>query len=224
MNRKAITAALLTISACLYFAVDTYGIHLCGIRIHTFAKCIPIAILLAGTVISRFSCEDRTARKETGLSITALAFSMLGDIAGDIEHLLGDASFLLMVAFFMVAQIFYALRANMRRDRDHYQVFLVSGLLLYAITLASVILQSIDSTVLTIAVTVYVIAIFSMGYFTFRSKTFRKWVPVLGASLFIISDSLIAVHAFVTPVPMRNYLVMGTYYAAQILLNWRYAV
>jgi uncharacterized membrane protein YhhN len=42
----------------------------------------------------------------------------------------------------------------------------------------------------------------------------NPWVAV-GAILFLISDSLLAVNKFKTPVPYRDFLVWSTYYAGQ---------
>ena len=42
----------------------------------------------------------------------------------------------------------------------------------------------------------------------------RSWV-VLGAILFLISDSLIAVTKFKTPIAGRDFLVWSTYYVGQ---------
>ena len=41
---------------------------------------------------------------------------------------------------------------------------------------------------------------------------------VLGAILFAISDSLIAIRKFARPVPYQHQLIMSTYYAAQMLI------
>jgi alkylglycerol monooxygenase len=40
----------------------------------------------------------------------------------------------------------------------------------------------------------------------------------LGAGIFMLSDSLIAIDRFVTPIPLAGLWVLSTYYAAQILI------
>jgi uncharacterized membrane protein YhhN len=42
----------------------------------------------------------------------------------------------------------------------------------------------------------------------------RSSLYALGALLFVISDFILAWNKFVEPVPYRDYLVLGTYYAA----------
>ena len=45
-------------------------------------------------------------------------------------------------------------------------------------------------------------------------------VAKIGALLFFLSDSLIGIDRFVTPLPGRHFAVMGSYYLAQALLFW----
>ena len=41
------------------------------------------------------------------------------------------------------------------------------------------------------------------------------WLGLVGAVLFLASDSLLAIHRFVSPLPASDLLVMGTYWGAQ---------
>ena len=41
---------------------------------------------------------------------------------------------------------------------------------------------------------------------------------LLGAILFVLSDTLIAIDKFVVPVPFQTFLIMGTYVLAQYLI------
>ena len=47
---------------------------------------------------------------------------------------------------------------------------------------------------------------------------FRGWWVPIGAALFVLSDSLIAVGKFKTPVPFSFVVIWATYYAAQVLI------
>jgi alkylglycerol monooxygenase len=44
------------------------------------------------------------------------------------------------------------------------------------------------------------------------------WTVAAGAALFMVSDSLLAINRFVTPLPLAQLGVLGTYYAAQCLI------
>ena len=43
---------------------------------------------------------------------------------------------------------------------------------------------------------------------------------IAGALLFILSDSLIAMNRFLTPVPLSGFLIMMTYYLAQFSITF----
>jgi uncharacterized membrane protein YhhN len=63
----------------------------------------------------------------------------------------------------------------------------------------------------------YLVVIGLMGLLATQSEMPLKWA-VLGAFVFILSDSLIAIDRFLQPLPLSSYLVMITYYCAQWML------
>jgi len=76
--------------------------------------------------------------------------------------------------------------------------------------------------VLKIAVAAYVTVISLMasqaiGRATVLGTT-AAWRVALGACIFMVSDSLIAVNKFVTPVELSSLWILATYYAAQMLI------
>ena len=70
-----------------------------------------------------------------------------------------------------------------------------------------------------IPVAVYLLIILGMGISAALGTTNHSLV-VVGAALFIISDSLIAINRFLVPVPLSGLLVMTTYYMAQFLITY----
>ena len=42
------------------------------------------------------------------------------------------------------------------------------------------------------------------------------WIGLAGAALFVISDSVLAIHLFAVEIPLEGLIVMVTYYAAQL--------
>lgn len=68
-----------------------------------------------------------------------------------------------------------------------------------------------------IPVIAYLFVIATMGFLAIRSKFSLKWA-VLGALVFILSDSLIAINKFILDLPYERIWVMSTYYAAQWML------
>jgi uncharacterized membrane protein YhhN len=65
-----------------------------------------------------------------------------------------------------------------------------------------------------LAVLCYFVAITLMVLSSFRVG---GWV-LAGALLFLLSDALLATHRFRQPVPLRDWLVWGTYYAGQFAI------
>ena len=43
-------------------------------------------------------------------------------------------------------------------------------------------------------------------------------LAIIGAILFMLSDACIAINKFLRPIPYRDFMVMSSYYAAQLLL------
>jgi uncharacterized membrane protein YhhN len=70
---------------------------------------------------------------------------------------------------------------------------------------------------LQISVFAYLVVIAFMGLLANQSNLSFRWA-VLGALVFILSDSFIAIDRFLRPLPMSDYLVMITYYAAQWMI------
>lgn len=148
----------------------------------------------------------------------ALLFSALGDLAGSCGN------FLAQMASFAVAHIFYIVffvRRYLRKDRrmtakmKGYVMMLgicTAGLL--ALVFAKVV-PCAPEGVLRAGVSIYAVIICMM---LVAAMMQRSSLYALGALLFVISDFILAWNKFVEPVPYRDYLVLGTYFAAQWLL------
>ena len=67
-------------------------------------------------------------------------------------------------------------------------------------------------------VVVYLLVIVAMGVMAALGGV-NHWFVVVGACLFIASDSIIAVNRFVASVPNASFLIMSTYYPAQLLIT-----
>lgn len=149
-------------------------------------------------------------------TLVALGFSWLGDSAPDLSS--GDASFLTMVGFFLLAQLSY-IAAFWRSRRSSV---LRRPLLLVPYALALVVLVALcapHAGVLLVPVMVYGACLALMGVLS----TGVNRIAGLGGAIFLVSDALIALGAFVPgfevpgPVP-SGFWVMLTYLAGQSLL------
>ncbi|OCI32340.1 lysoplasmalogenase [Oerskovia enterophila] len=149
-------------------------------------------------------------------TLVALGFSWLGDSAPDLSS--GDASFLTMVGFFLLAQVAYVAAFWPSRGSSVLRrpVLLVP----YALALvALVVLCAPHAGALLVPVMVYGLCLALMAVLS----TGVNRVAGIGGAIFLVSDALIALGAFVpgfeVPGPLSSgFLVMVTYLAGQALL------
>ncbi|WP_377643680.1 lysoplasmalogenase family protein [Oryzobacter terrae] len=148
------------------------------------------------------------------LTLAALGLSWLGDSLPRLAE--GDAAFLLMVGFFLLAQVAYvaAFLPHRRRSVLHRRRVL---LLPYVAVVAALVAACAGGAGgLLVPVLVYgallgAAAVLSTGVNTLTAA---------GGALFLVSDGLIALDAFADgfALPGQGFWVMATYVAAQSLL------
>ena len=141
----------------------------------------------------------------------ALAFSTLGDICLDLSGF-----FVQGLAAFLLAHLIYVtvfVRNWQRPMRlTSNQVTSLLALLLYSLTLTTWLWPGLGK--LALPVLFYVCALTLMVASAIAAHFRQSWI-VWGALLFLISDSLIGINKFKTPVPAGGYLVWATYYLGQ---------
>lgn len=146
------------------------------------------------------------------LALVALLFSWLGDTAP--RFTAGDTSFLLMVGFFLIAQLVYV--AALWPYRHASLLRRPAALVPYgAVGTVIVVLCAPEAGALLPAVAVYAAAIVAMAVLA----TGLGRLAGTGAVVFVASDALIALDAFgVMTLPGQGFWVMSSYIVAQILL------
>ena len=151
-----------------------------------------------------------------------LSGALAGSLAGDVFLMLpGGQWFIPGLASFLVAHLFYI--ALFRRGQ---RWFASRGALLATLLLGAgmylVILPGLKTTVMQIAVAAYVVVIALMtaqaiGRAT-EQQTPAAIAVAVGAGFFMLSDSLLAINRFVTPLPFSGLWVLSTYFTAQALI------
>ncbi|WP_210767296.1 lysoplasmalogenase family protein [Flavimobilis rhizosphaerae] len=148
------------------------------------------------------------------LTLVALVFSWLGD---SVPRLLdGDAAFLTMVGFFLVAQVVYVAAFWPTRRRSA-AVRARWSLPVYAAALVAIVAACAgEAGVLLPAVVVYASMLATMSILAWGVGP----VAGVGGVIFLISDAMIALGAFAPTFapPQKDFLVMVTYVAAQVLI------
>jgi uncharacterized membrane protein YhhN len=167
--------------------------------------------LLAGVLW----CETSSPRgRLVTLVLLALGLSWLGDSAPRLTS--GDAAFLVMLAFFLLAQVAYIAAFLPFRARSVLHVHRVRLLAYVAAVVALVLACAAGTGALLVPVLGYGACLGAMAVLSTGVNRFTA----VGGALFLVSDGLIALDAFVDGfgLPAQGFVVMATYLAAQALI------
>jgi len=142
-----------------------------------------------------------------------LLFSGAGDILLQVD---GARFFVHGLGAFLIAHLFYIAAFIRRPALVRARLSILVAIAGYGCIMGFLLLPRLGD--MLVPVTVYLIIILGMGI-SASLGTENHALVIAGACFFIVSDSLIAINRFLTPVPLSGYLVMGTYYAAQLLIT-----
>ena len=199
MNQGSpMTQATITLLSAVFFLYGLYAdIH--AIRI--FFKPIPVLMLIWMV----YPQKDRWL-------LGALGFSLLGDIILELPQQL---PFALGLGSFLIAHILYIRRFLIRPTQMLWWPLVPIGV--YCGTLFWYMIPNLGP--LLIPVFVYVLVIATMLWSACRyAQSYKNYLPLLGAILFVLSDSLIAINKFITPFSQARYAIIITYWLAQYLI------
>ena len=166
-------------------------------------KLIPMILLL---VLAFTTTANHTKRYKLLVSI-GLVFCAIGDYTLQ--------WFLIGLSSFLIGHIFYIFAFRSTNEAST-PLFTKIGLSVYGLVMAFWIAGSLFITndyVMAVAVIAYICVILTMGWMSFRTGTI--WA-IVGALLFIASDSVLAVNKFTISVPFSHEIIMFTYYGAQL--------
>ncbi len=206
-SRLGVLAALLVTSAVLATASATLGLR----EWHYLFK--PLTMVLALWLVLR-----RDDLKPTPWLLVA---ALVASLAGDILLMLPVNLFIPGLAAFLVAHLCY-----IALFRQQLAWFPNRGALALALGVGAAMLlilwTSLGDPVLKGAVGAYVLVITLMAAQAIgRATVLRDRAAMLvavGACVFMLSDTLIAVNRFIMPLPLSSLWVLSTYYLAQILI------
>lgn len=163
----------------------------------------------------------------------ALVFSFFGDILLMITEqnniwpaIQEETWFILGVFSFMIAQIFYIItyryfQLNLgQKSGKNITISLSLVVILYTMILWAKLYPNLDD--MLIPVTIYTLTILTMVLIsiTRHNKTSRKSFLLVfsGAAIFLLSDSMIAINKFISPLGNERLLIMITYILGQFLI------
>ncbi len=152
------------------------------------------------------------------LVISALIFSWLGDVALLFTRLNPDF-FLLGLAFFLCAHLIYIVLFRKASSAMQFRLWYTFPFAVYAAVLYFLLLPNLD-VILKVAVFVYAAVLMLMGVFAAARNTPNLYMEsymrvLIGAIVFMVSDSCIAINTFLHPFPSAEFIIMLTYVLAQ---------
>ncbi|QPQ33430.1 lysoplasmalogenase [Lysinibacillus sp. JNUCC-52] len=168
-------------------------------------KVIPMILI----IVMAATQKTKSIKKYQLLIVIGLIFCMVGDYTLQ--------WFLIGLTSFLIGHIFYIFAFSSTNEQP-VPTWAKVVLLLYGVAMASWIATTVfksGETVLTFAVLAYISIILTMGWTAIRTGSS---FAIIGAILFIASDSYLAINKFVLPLPFSHEVIMMTYYSAQILI------
>ncbi|MEO6346289.1 MAG: lysoplasmalogenase [Aquaticitalea sp.] len=167
-----------------------------------------------------FWMESRSILKSIrNLTLLALGFSLLGDVfLMFVDH--SPKYFMFGLVAFLLAHIMYILVFLKHRNPKKRPLLFLVFLLIYASGLFLLLKNGLGE--MLVPVLIYMLVILAMAMTTFLregkvSKTNYAFVT-LGAILFLVSDSLLAINKFYESFEIANILIMLTYGLAQYFI------
>jgi uncharacterized membrane protein YhhN len=182
-----------------------------------YMKPILLPLLLTAVAVS----ENFPTKK---ILLTALIFSWIGDIIllfsdkGELYFIFGLVAFLISHLVYIVL---FSKQQNTRTN-DNKALFWIGilAILAYFVFMIDTLFPKLGP--LKIPVLVYAIIITTMLFFAFKGSL--KWANpannyiLIGAIVFVSSDSILAFNKFYTPITHASFLIMLTYCLAQYLI------
>ena len=201
MIKKALLGIIL-----LFAIIYTFSIGIKDSEYIMVFKLIPMILIISYAVLSKAF----DVKKYYILMIIGLVVCAIGDYT--IQHW-----FIIGLSSFLIGHIFY-ISAFITANEQKSPKSLLAGLVVYGAVMAVIIAGGLfkdGDIVLGIAVIAYISVILTMGWTAWRTSS--KY-SIIGATLFIISDTVLALNKFTIDIPYSNIWIMSTYYGAQILL------
>lgn len=185
---------------------DLYQVYTGGSRIWT-KPCIMIT--LGAYYLSHFKLIS------SGCKVIFLA-AIVAAWAGDV-FLLWDDRFLLGLGSFLIMQVLYSI--TFWNDRSLVKSSYIYGICLLLVTggVTAFLWDSLEDMVLPVVIYVLAIGLMSFTAFSRDKGLSAYWMVFVGTLLFIISDTVLALHQF-TGFHLGRLTVMSTYILAQYFI------
>lgn len=150
-----------------------------------------------------------------------IAVGILFSLGGDIFLMLPRDAFVWGLLSFLIAHLFY-IGAYVSRAGWQLNWLLLAPFILYVAGLLYLLLPQAGA--MRIPVMLYALVLMTMGWQAAAlwavMRDIATLLAMVGALLFIASDSILALDKFRAPILQRDLLIMSTYYGALLLIAW----
>ncbi|HUH29236.1 lysoplasmalogenase [Gelidibacter sp.] len=182
---------------------------------HYFTK---PSLLTALIIYFNFQSKELTSKTKV-MTLTALVFSLMGDVL----LMFVDQSpnfFMFGLVSFFLAHVFYIVIFWRHRNTKINSIGLISILGIYAIGLFYILRNSLGDLLVPVLFYIIIILIMVITAFLRQGKVSKiSFILVfLGAILFVISDSILALNKFYIPLRFSSISIMLTYALAQYFI------
>ncbi len=174
--------------------------------------------LIVGLLLFYFSRHGKHLGPHAKIFTTlALSFSLAGDVLLLFVYESGHF-FIAGLLAFLIAHIMYAIVFLRQRNAKTKPYGFILLLLIYASGLFSLLKSGLGDLLVPVVVYMCVILLMAVSAFLRRKKTnaYSYNLVFVGALAFMLSDSLLAVNKFYTPLPFADFSIMFTYALAQL--------
>lgn len=191
--------------------------HLLGTGLNLYSKPMLMPLLALYFLASYNYKLDRR--------LLMVALALLLSCVGDVSLMgQGTARFITGLSSFLFAHIVYILIFIRSEESQSFSFRmswkLILPMLTYILALMAFLLPG--SGPMKVPVMIYGFTILMMWYtaalrFGIRSP-YQNWQVIIGATLFVLSDSMIGLNRFYAALPQSGFLIMATYIGGQFLI------
>jgi uncharacterized membrane protein YhhN len=179
---------------------------------HNVAK----PLILISLILFFYLKGDQLTSRTRRLMLFALTFSLIGDVLIIFEDISPNYFIGGLVAF-LIAHSMYIMVFLDKRNSSQKPLFFITLLLIYVLGLFYIVKGGLGSMLLPVIIYVFAILIMAITASLRKGNvpTISYNLVLIGALLFVISDSFIAINKFYSAVPNEHILIMSTYALAQ---------
>lgn len=173
-------------------------------------------LILASLLLFFYFKSEHLTIKTKRLMLLALTMSLIGDVFLMFDEI-SPNYFIAGLLSFLLAHLFYILVFIDKRNNKQRPLVFFAILIFYTFGLLYLLRNGLGA--MLIPVIVYVFAILSMAITASLRKgkvsPFSYNLVLIGALLFLISDSFVAINKFYSDIPSEHLIIMSTYSIAQ---------